>query len=320
LDITVAPGGDLLSDLAKTTQLPNVVIIVRVGVAVRAMPTVRALFPGVPVIFDTVDLHYRRLGREAALRRDSTLSLGALAVKAQELEMARASNLVWVVTEDERQALLVEDSDLKVEVLSTIHEIPSERVNYESRQGLGFVGGFLHAPNVDAVRFLVDRIMPRIWTARADVMLEVVGSDMPAEIRALERPSVRILGHQPDLAVFMRGWRVLVAPLRYGAGVKGKITQALSFGLPTVTTSVGAEGIGLRHGEDVLIADTPDSFAAAALELYDNRGRWEHLSQAGQARMRIRYSFEVARDRIRSDLAALAVGAPGVRIAGDLDT
>jgi hypothetical protein len=97
--------------------------------------------------------------------------------------------------------------------------------------------------------------------------------------------------------------------------VKGKITQALSFGLPTVTTSVGAEGIGLRHRENALIADTPESFAAAVLELYENRECWERLSRAGQERIRARCSFEVARDRIREDLAALAVGTPASELA-----
>ena len=171
---------------------------------------------------------------------------------------------------------------LNVEVLSLIYEIPTERIGYEAREGLGFVGGFQHAPNIDAVRFLVDRIMPRIWAARADVVLAVAGADMPPEIHALEGPGVRIVGHQRDLAPLLSGWRVLVAPLRFGAGVSGKITQALSFGLPAVATWVGAEGTGLRHDEDVLIADTPETFAAAALELYENRARWERLSQAGQ--------------------------------------
>ena len=160
--------------------------------------------------------------------------------------------------------------------------------------------------------------MPRIWAARADVVLDVVGADIPAAVCALERPGVRILGHRRDLAALLGGWRVLVAPLRFGAGVSGKITQALSFGLPAVTTWVGAEGTGLRHDEDVLIADTPESFAAAALEVYENRERWEHLSQAGQARMRARFSFEAARARIREDLAALAVSTQDVRPVGAL--
>ena len=308
LGITVVPRDGLLSHLADPTRRPALVIIARVNVAVQVMPVVRARLPGVPVIFDTVDLHYRRLAREAALRRDRPASLTALAVKVEELAMARASDLVWVVSEDERQALLAEGVRRRVEVLSLIHEIPPAPMGYEERAGLGFVGGFQHVPNVDAVCFLVDRIMPRVWAARADVTLAVVGADMPAEIRALERPGVRILGHRPDLAALLGGWRVFVAPIRFGAGASGKITQALSVGLPTVTTWLGAEGAGLRHDEEVLIADTPKTFAAATLELYENRACWERLARAGQACMRARFSFEAATMRIRQDLGALAGG------------
>jgi glycosyltransferase involved in cell wall biosynthesis len=316
LDITVVPRGGLLTHLAATTRRPDLVIIARVNVAVQVLPIVRAQLPGVPVIFDTVDLHYRRFAREAALRRDSPASLRALAVKVEELAMARASDLVWVVSEEERQALLAEDPRLRVGVLSLIHEIPSERVGYEARDGVGFVGGFYHSPNIDAVRFLVECIMPRIWAVRADVTLAVAGANIPAEIRALEGPGVRILGHRPDLAPLLCGWRVFVAPIRFGAGVSGKITQALSFGLPAVTTSLGAEGIGLRHNEDALIADTPDAFAASVLALYENRERWERVSRGGQATMRARFSFEAARARIREDLAATSRAAASQDGAG----
>jgi hypothetical protein len=255
-----------------------------------------------------VDLHYRRRAREAALRRAPTASLTALVVKVEELAMARASDLVWVVSEDERQALLAEGIPRRVEVLSLIHEIPPAFMGYEGRQGLGFVGGFQHVPNVDAVCFLVEQIMPRIWTARPDVTLAVAGADMPADVRALEQPGVRILGHRSDLAALLAGWRVFVAPIRFGAGASGKITQALSLGLPTVTTRLGAEGAGLRHDEEVLIADTPKTFAAAALELYENRARWERLAQAGRDCIRERFSFEAASTRIREDLDALTGG------------
>jgi glycosyltransferase involved in cell wall biosynthesis len=308
LGIAVVPSDGLLSYLSDPTRRPALVIIARVNVAVQVMPVVRARLPDVPVIFDTVDLHYRRFAREAVLRRTPSASLTALVVKVEELAMARASDLVWVVSDDERQALLAEGVPARVEVLSLIHEISPVFVGHERRQGLGFVGGFQHAPNVDAVCFLVDRIMPRIWTARADVTLAVVGADMPAAVRALERPGVRILGHRPDLAALLAGWRVFVAPIRFGAGASGKITQAMSAGLPTVTTRLGAEGAGLRHDEEVLIAETPKAFAAATLDLYEDRARWERLAHAGQTCIRARFSVEAATARIRDDLDALTGG------------
>jgi glycosyltransferase involved in cell wall biosynthesis len=93
--------------------------------------------------------------------------------------------------------------------------------------------------------------------------------------------------------------------------VSGKITQALSFGLPAVTTWVGAEGAALRHDDDVLIAETPAAFAAATLDLYENPERWERLSRTGQASMRARFSVEAARTRLGKDLARLSIVVPG---------
>jgi O-antigen biosynthesis protein len=309
-DIAVIPLRQIAERLGDASLRPDLVIVARVNVAVQVMPIIWAHVPGVPVIFDTVDLHYRRAAREAALRRDLSASLRALAVKAQELDIARRSDLVWVVSEEERQALLAEDPELSISVLSMIHEIPTTGLGYEERDGLGFVGGFLHAPNVDAVRFLVQEISPRLRAVRPDVSLAIVGADMPSEIRGLERPGVRMVGHVRELEPLLCRWRVFVAPLRYGAGVKGKITHALSLGTPTVTTSLGAEGTGFRHGEEILIADTPAAFAAAVLALYESPEQWERLSRAGQAGVEERFSFTAATTRLREDLAHIADAAP----------
>jgi len=284
---------------------PDLVIMARVNVAVSLMPLVRAQALDVPVIFDTVDLHYRRWAREAALRQDTGASLHALAVKVDELEMARRSDLVWVVSEEERQALLAEDPSLRISVLSMIHDTPTRHAGHGEREGIGFVGGFYHAPNVDAVQFLVREIIPRVRAARPDVSLAIVGSDMPAEIYALERPGVRPVGHVPDLESWLSSWRVFVAPLRFGAGVKGKITHAMSVGLPAVTTSLGAEGTGFRHGDEIMIADTPATFAAAVLSLYEDPQQWEHVSRAAQAVIQARFSRAAATACIREDLAQI---------------
>ncbi|HVQ76664.1 MAG TPA: glycosyltransferase [Candidatus Binatia bacterium] len=317
LDIEVIPLPQLAERLGGESLRPDLVIVARTNVAVAVMPILRAHVPGVPVVFDTVDLHHRRAAREAALQREAGASLRALAVKAEELAIARLSDLVWVVSEVERQALLAEDPGLRISVLSMIHEIPTRSAGYAERDGLGFVGGFRHAPNVDAVRFLVQDVFPRVRAARPDVSLAIVGADMPARIRALESPGIAMMGHVADLDPLLARWRVFVAPLRYGAGVKGKITQALSLGLPTVTTSQGAEGMGLRHGEDILIADTPAAFAATVLTLYESPQQWERLSRGGRTSIEERFSFAAATARMREDLARLGhLARPGGAASG----
>jgi glycosyltransferase involved in cell wall biosynthesis len=121
---------------------------------------------------------------------------------------------------------------------------------------------------------------------------------MPESIRSLRSDVVEPVGQAPDLAAYFRVTRVFVAPLRYGAGMKGKVGQSLSWGVPVVTTSIGSEGMGLAHGEHVLIADTPNEFAVAVLRLCADDGLWQNLSDAGAAFVRKQFSREAARARL----------------------
>jgi len=114
---------------------------------------------------------------------------------------------------------------------------------------------------------------------------------------------VRILGYVPNVAPFFDSCRLSVAPLRYGAGVKGKINQSLAFGLPVVATRQAVEGMFLEDGESVRIADEPTDFAAAVLRLYADHSLWERLSRNGLAVMEAHFSFTAAR-RALTDLVS----------------
>jgi len=141
----------------------------------------------------------------------------------------------------------------------------------------------------------------------------VIGADPPPEVRDLAAAKVRILGHVPDVAPFFDNCRLSVAPLRYGAGVKGKINQSLAFGLPVVATRQAVEGMFLQDGESVLIADEPAEFSAAVLCLYTDHFLWERLSRNGLAVMEAHFSFAAAR-RALTDL--VEHGSSGPESAG----
>ena len=147
-----------------------------------------------------------------------------------------------------------------------------------------FIGNYNHTPNVDAVQWLCDEVMPLVWTSLPDVSLTLVGSNPPQTVFALRSESVRVTGHVRDVSTYFRDSRILAAPLRFGAGMKGKIGQALQYALPVVTTPVGAEGLGLRDGENASIADAnPGAFAAAIVSLYSDANRWQRISDASAA-------------------------------------
>jgi glycosyltransferase involved in cell wall biosynthesis len=144
-----------------------------------------------------------------------------------------------------------------------------------------FLGGFRHPPNVDAVLWFYAEVWPRISSHRPMSRFVIAGSHPPPEILALQSERVVVTGRIDDLRPAFERARAFVAPLRYGAGVKGKIYTAMSFGTPVVTTSVGAEGIGLRAGEDALVADSPEDLAAAVIKVFADQDLERGLREAG---------------------------------------
>jgi glycosyltransferase involved in cell wall biosynthesis len=145
------------------------------------------------------------------------------------------------------------------------------------------VGSFEHIPNVDAVAHLVQDVMPLVWRELPDVNLTVVGADAPASITKLAAPQVNIAGWVEDLGPLLRESVASVAPLRYGAGMKGKVTQSLAAGLPVVTSTIGAEGLDVEDGRDILMADDPAAFADRVIRLHRDPELWQLLSVNGRA-------------------------------------
>jgi glycosyltransferase involved in cell wall biosynthesis len=153
-----------------------------------------------------------------------------------------------------------------------------------------FVGGYRHPPNVDAAIFLCREIWPLLRARLPGVALYLLGSDAPPAVRALAGDGVEVIGQVPELEPWLDRCRVALSPLRYGAGVKGKINHAMSRGLPVVATSVSVEGMHLEDGVDVLVADDPARFAEAVARLYRDEALWHRLSAGGRANVERHFS------------------------------
>jgi len=167
-----------------------------------------------------------------------------------------------------------------------------------------FIGGFEHPPNTDAVLWYAHEVLPRVRSRLPGVATYIVGSKVPGTIRALAAPDFLVTGYVPDIAPFFTGCRVSIAPLRYGAGVKGKVNLAMSYGLPVVATSAAVEGMHLAPGEDVLVADDPEQFAIAIEQVYRDESLWHRLAAGGVENIRRHFSRAVAR-RALDELFAL---------------
>jgi GT2 family glycosyltransferase/glycosyltransferase involved in cell wall biosynthesis len=282
---------------ARGQQL-DAVILSRHYVAANYVGLVRLYAPQARLIFDTVDLHYLREQRAAQLENSAELAQQAARTRTQELKLMRDCDITLVVSAVEQEFLARELPQARIEVLSNVHEVYGRRREFADRQDLVFVGGFQHPPNIDAVLWFVREVFPRVRALAPSMQLHVIGSKAPKQILELAHDGVTVHGYVDDIAPFMDGCRLSVAPLRYGAGVKGKVNMAMSYGLPVVATTPAVEGMHVRNGEDVMIADVPEAFAAAILRAYSDADLWAKLSDNGLANVRRHFSFEAAREAL----------------------
>jgi GT2 family glycosyltransferase len=307
----------IASFLSERGREFSLVIISRVHVAAAHMTSVRRFAPQAKVVFDTVDLHFLREEREAEVKQSPELKMALAARKQQELRLARRADLTLVVSPIEKQVLEKECPGIDTRILPTIYPLQETEIpGFEGRRGIIFIGGFQHPPNTDAVLYFAQEIFPLIRTQVPDATFQVVGPDAPPEILELASPSIQILGFVPDVEPIFARARVAVAPIRFGAGVKGKVNQSMALGVPTVVTSSAAEGMYLVHERDAMIADDPAGFADAVVRLWTSPQVWERLSINGRASVKEHFSVETAEARVDELLqwAGLSSLSPGSRV------
>ncbi|KRE99953.1 hypothetical protein ASG87_13260 [Frateuria sp. Soil773] len=268
-------------------------------VAQPHLSLVRRLAPDAKLLFDTVDLHFLREQRAASHTGNAALARQAEASRQCELGLIRASDASFVVSPVEYGLLAAEVPEARVELLSNVHEVFGRSKPFAQRHGLVFVGGFAHPPNVDAVKWLVEDIYPSIRERLPGMTLHLIGDIPDAARQQFMRPGVQIHGRVDDLGPWMEGCRVALAPLRYGAGVKGKVNMAMSHGLPVVATPIAAEGMNLVDGESVLLGPDAPAFAEAVLRLHEDEELWLRLSEGGLDNVRRHFSFDAARAVLR---------------------
>ncbi|RZL39213.1 MAG: glycosyltransferase, partial [Pedobacter sp.] len=252
------------------------------------------------IIFDTVDLHFVRMLRQAESEGNEKLRRKAIKFKKLELELANTADATVMVTETERE-LLESERIRNVFVIPNIHElkIPAQDLGFSERQGLVFIGGYKHKPNIDAVKWLVNDILPLIKKSLGDIPVYLLGSYPPAEVIDLANENIKVPGYLEDVSDYFLEARIFVAPLRYGAGMKGKIGQSLEFGLPIVSTSIGAEGMDLTHEKNVLIADNAEDFANEIVRLYNDEKVWSGIRKNAFNAI-AEYTPEVVEAKLRS--------------------
>jgi GT2 family glycosyltransferase len=284
-----APEQEPSTVLLERRGLYDLVIISRPGPVEAFLEHVAIWQPRATILYDTVDLHELRLRREAALGlegvtkpTDNEAAHVERTTQLERLGIAR-SDVVATVTEAESEKVRELSPSTPTIVLPNVHEARHEPApSFADRSGLLFIGSFAHTPNVDAVTYLVEDILPLLEN-RLDVGTVLLGSSPPPAVLELAGDRVEVTGYVEDVTPYFDRARVFVAPLRYGAGMKGKLGQAISLGLPVVTTSIGAEGMSLVDGEHVLIADSAETIADAIVRLHEDADLWSRLATTARA-------------------------------------
>jgi O-antigen biosynthesis protein len=292
-------NGDPLTLFRQRGAEFDAILLSRHYVAAEFIGLARLYAPQARLVFDTVDLHYLREQRAAELEGREDLARVAARTRASEIGIMRECDVTLVVSPVEQEILARDAPGVAVDVLSNVHEIFGCRKSFDERRDLVFVGGFQHPPNSDAVTWFVRDIFPRVLAALPDLRVHVIGSKVPDAIQALAGAHVLVHGYVEDIGPAMDGARISIAPLRYGAGVKGKVNMAMSYGLPVVATPMAVEGMHVREGLDVCVAEDAARFADAIIELYGNKPLWNRLSVNGLANVRNHFSFEAAEKAIR---------------------
>jgi glycosyltransferase involved in cell wall biosynthesis len=299
----------------------DLVVLNRGEIAARWMAKIKARAPGMPIVFMPVDLHFLREMREAQLRGDSRMLAAAEAVRATEMAVVVAADVTVVLSTHEAEVLRLAAPAARIRVVPLILEVPEGAgpAAPAGRRDVVFVGTYQHPPNRDAAIYFAREIWPAFHERFPQARFLVVGACVTPDILALQGDGIEVLGFVKELDPVLAGCRMSVAPLRFGAGIKGKVASSLLAGVPVVASPIAVEGTPLRDGVEVLVADSPAAFAEAMARLYEDDALWLSLSAAGRDFVRREYSVGVNTARMLDVLADIGLVLPAASAAPALE-
>ncbi len=240
-------------------------------------------YPNAKIIFDSVDVHWVRLERLVGIQEGLTLR-NVLISKKNEIDNYKQGDIVWAVTEEDKQAVIKEIPDADVRVVSNVHDAEVFEYTDPGNNNILFFGGYRHTPNISAIKLLALEILPLVRQEIPDAKLIIAGAHAPDEVVALgEQPGVEFRGfiEEEDLPKLYTDCFVTVIPLLAGAGIKGKICEAIAYMLPIVTNDIGNEGIRLETGKSGLVSN--DIKEMAALTVKAMRREYDMAAMTAQA-------------------------------------
>lgn len=285
IEVLYSPYVDTIHEhLVEYGSRYDLVIVFRPFTFQANFSSIKTYCPSAKILYHSVDLHYLRMQREALINHNmitDTQQIEIDKIKKAEMLAISAADASIVVSTVEKEILDKELPQANVKVLPLIMSVPGARSKFSDRSDIVFVGGFQHLPNVDAVIYFTNEIMPLLHKINPLIKFHIVGSKVPEKITSLASDNIIVHGFIEDLESFLDNMKVSVAPLRYGAGIKGKVATAMANGLPVVASKIAVEGMGLTNHENILVAENPEEYVQLILDIYNNSDLWEKISRNG---------------------------------------
>lgn len=289
----------------------DVIYITRYYVADKYIDLIRQVAPHAKIVFNNADLHFLRELRMGISSRNQEQLAQAARTRDAELAVMSRVDLVLSYNEIEHAIILSHNLDATpVEKCPWVVEMPAHVPDFDHRRDIAFFGGYGHPPNVEAVEYFVDEVMPLLHKKLQGIRFMIYGSNVPESFEALENEDVVIKGFVKDVAEVYDSCRIFIAPLKTGAGLKGKVAGALAHGTPTILSPIAAEGLGIADGREALIASTPEEWATAIAALYQDRERWTAISAAARDYSARQFSFESGKELMRKALEKIEFFTP----------
>ena len=286
-----------VEDVFKKLRVPfELVYLHRYSNASKYAGMVRQHFPEARILYNVADLHFLRVERQAEVESDAKLR--EKAEHLRRLELGAMSFVDRVIVHSDAEAALLQRIAPDIEVQVVPWTIPLREIEKKAadgpreRTGIAFIGGYRHPPNIDAAKWAARSLMPPLRKAVPGIELLLVGSHMPTEVSSLATRDIVPLGYVPSLDSVFERVQLTIAPLRFGAGLKGKVLESMAAGIPCVMTTVAAEGIDLPAALQSLVADEPEALAQRIASLCRDDAEYRRVATAGKAHVAANYSPE----------------------------
>ena len=255
----------------------------KLDAAARYVGLARQYLPRARRIYCVADLHSLRLARQAQVEERPELTAHANFIRTLELTAAASCHAVITHSAVEAASLRKAVPHATIEVVPWHFPVQPTQTTFAERTGVAFIGSYSHSPNLDAALWLMDEIMPIVWQTEPGVTCTLAGSDMPAVVSEPRDVRIKAVGRVENLLELLGQVRMTVAPLAFGAGLKGKVADSLAAGVPCVCSDIAAEGYDLPAPLQSLVAADAAGLAASIVRLHGDAELFAACRKTGLA-------------------------------------